>query len=183
MIRNRWHNIGITAEQLRWYGHVLRKKDDDWVKKCMEYEVAGPGPRGRQKRTWRGVVEKNRQALKLNKEDAMDRSRWRKLIKDVWWTGWVWVGECFFWYQPTRVVPDERPLNGCVCVCHSHNEHTDRPFHSVCKNNSICAMHVTEPNNCLFNGFLPRTSRLSWHHKSKPVWTSMKQETMGCQWH
>ena len=22
--------------QLRWYGHVLRKGDDDWVKKCME---------------------------------------------------------------------------------------------------------------------------------------------------
>jgi len=27
------------------YGHVLRK-DDDWVKKCMEYEVEGPRPRG-----------------------------------------------------------------------------------------------------------------------------------------
>jgi len=26
------------------------------------------------------------------------------------------VGECFFWYQPTRVVPDKGPLNGCVCV-------------------------------------------------------------------
>jgi len=26
------------------------------------------------------------------------------------------VGECFFWYWPTRVVPDQRPLNGCVCV-------------------------------------------------------------------
>jgi len=26
------------------------------------------------------------------------------------------VGECFFWYLPTRVVPDQRPLNGCV-VC------------------------------------------------------------------
>ena len=22
----------------------------------------------------------------------------------------------FFWYRPTRVVPDERTLNGCVCV-------------------------------------------------------------------
>jgi len=26
---------------------VLRKDDDDWVKKCMEYEVEGPRPRGR----------------------------------------------------------------------------------------------------------------------------------------
>jgi len=23
------------------------------------------------------------------------------------------VGECFFWYRPTRVVPDKGPLNGC----------------------------------------------------------------------
>jgi len=36
---------------------------------------------------------------------------------DVRWSGWVWVGECFFWYRPTRVVPDQRPLNGCVYVC------------------------------------------------------------------
>ena len=27
------------------------------------------------------------------------------------------MGECFFWYRPTRVVPDKRPLNGCVRVC------------------------------------------------------------------
>ena len=27
------------------------------------------------------------------------------------------MGECFFWYRPTRVVPDKRPLNGCVFVC------------------------------------------------------------------
>ena len=31
--------------------------------------------------------------------------------------GCEWVGECFFWYRPTWVVPDKRPLNGCVCVC------------------------------------------------------------------
>jgi len=28
--------------------------------------------------------------------------------------GCEWVS--FFWYRPTRVVPDQRPLNGCVCV-------------------------------------------------------------------
>jgi len=49
-------------------------------KKCTEYEVEGSRPRGRPKRTWREVVEKDCQARKLNKED---RSRWMKLIKDV----------------------------------------------------------------------------------------------------
>ena len=29
----------LQQNRLRWYGHVLRKDDDDWVKKCMEYEV------------------------------------------------------------------------------------------------------------------------------------------------
>ena len=38
------------------------------------------------------------------------------------WSGCVWVGECFFWYRPTRVVPDQRPLNGrrCCCCCHNY---------------------------------------------------------------
>ena len=27
----------IRSGRLRWYGHVMRKGDEDWVKKCMEY--------------------------------------------------------------------------------------------------------------------------------------------------
>ena len=46
----------LQQNRLRWYGHVLRKEDDDWVKKCVEYEVEGPRPRGRPKRTWRGCT-------------------------------------------------------------------------------------------------------------------------------
>ena len=40
-------DIALVLQQnrLRWYGHVLRKENDDWVKKCMEYEVEGPRPR------------------------------------------------------------------------------------------------------------------------------------------
>jgi len=60
----------LQQNSLRWYGHVLRKEDNDWVKKCMEYEVEGAGPRGRPK-----IVEKDCQARGLNREDAMDRSR------------------------------------------------------------------------------------------------------------
>jgi len=73
-------DIALVFQQnrLHWYGHVLRKEDDDWVKKSMEYEVEGPRPRGRPKRTWREVVKEDCQARKLNKEDAMDHSKWRK---------------------------------------------------------------------------------------------------------
>ena len=78
-------DIALVLQQnrLRWYGHVLRKDADDWVKKCMEYEVEGPRPRRRPKKTWREVVREDCQARKMNKVDAMDRCKCRKVIKDV----------------------------------------------------------------------------------------------------
>ena len=109
----------LQQNKLRWYGHVLQKEVTDWVKKCMEYEVEGSRPRGRPKRTWKEVVQKDCHTRNLNREDAMDRGRWKKLIKIGWWSGW-WVGECFFWYWLTQVVPDKGPWNGCVC-CYIHS--------------------------------------------------------------
>jgi len=78
-------DIALVLQQnrLHWYGHVLQKEDDDWVKKCMEYEVEGPRLRGRPKRTWREVVREDCQALKMKKEDATDHCKWRKMIRDV----------------------------------------------------------------------------------------------------
>ena len=61
---------------------MLRKEDDDWVKKCIEYEVEGPRPRRRQNRTWREFVREDCQARKMNKVDAIDRCKWRKMIND-----------------------------------------------------------------------------------------------------
>jgi len=49
----------------------------------MEYEVEGPRPRGKPKRTWREVVNEDCLARKLNKEDIINCSRQRKLTKDV----------------------------------------------------------------------------------------------------
>ena len=41
----------------------------------------GPKTKRKTKETWREVVKKDCQARKLNKEDAMDCSKWRQLIK------------------------------------------------------------------------------------------------------
>ena len=70
------NNIDMVLQQNR-----LRKEDNDWVKKCMEYEVEVSRPRGRPKRTWTEVEQKDCQARNLNRKDAMDRDRWKKLIK------------------------------------------------------------------------------------------------------
>ena len=45
----------LQPNRLRWYGHVLHKEDTD----CMKYEVESSRPRGRPKRTWREVVQKD----------------------------------------------------------------------------------------------------------------------------
>ena len=73
----------LRRNRLRWCGRVLRKDDDDWVRRCVEREVEGSGPRGRPKKTWKEVVREDCQARKLNKEDAMDRCKWRKMIKEA----------------------------------------------------------------------------------------------------
>ena len=56
--------------------HLSHKVNDNGLK----YEVEGARPRGRPKKTWREIVEKDCKACGLNREDAMDRSRWRKQI-------------------------------------------------------------------------------------------------------
>jgi len=52
------------------------------VKKCIEYEVKSARARGRPKKNWTEIVEKDCQAHKLNREDAMDHTGWRKQIRD-----------------------------------------------------------------------------------------------------
>ena len=62
---------------------MLRKDDNDWVKKCMEFEVVGSRPRGRPKRTWLEVMQRDRQVNGFSRDDAMVRRRWRQLIRMV----------------------------------------------------------------------------------------------------
>jgi len=72
----------LQQKRLQWYEHVLQKEDIDWVKKCTKYEVEGGRPRSRPKKTWTVIVQKDCQACKSNRGDAMDHSRWKKQIKD-----------------------------------------------------------------------------------------------------
>ena len=49
----------IRRGRLRWYGHVMRKQDEDWVKKCISMEVDGKKPRGRPKFTWMDTIKRD----------------------------------------------------------------------------------------------------------------------------
>ena len=70
----------IRSGRLRWYGHMMRKCDEDWVKKCMEYRVEGIRPVGRPRKTWLESVEADMAELEIDKEDVHDRNKWRRNV-------------------------------------------------------------------------------------------------------
>jgi len=50
----------------------------------MDYEAEGERPRARPKKTRHEDTERDRQTRQICEEDAMDRRKCRKLIKDVY---------------------------------------------------------------------------------------------------
>ena len=67
----------IISCRLRWYGHVVRKSKEYWVKKCMEYKVEGRRTVGRPRRTWLENVEAG--MAKFEKMSMTGRNRERML--------------------------------------------------------------------------------------------------------
>ena len=70
----------VRRNRLRWFGHVERKEDSSWVKKCMTVEVDGKRPRGRPRLMWRQIVESDMKKMRLRTADAQDRLKWRNGI-------------------------------------------------------------------------------------------------------
>ena len=62
---------------VRWYGHVLRRGDGHVLRKALEFEVKDKRKRGRAKKMWKMQVKKESKSAGLEKEDALNRARWR----------------------------------------------------------------------------------------------------------
>ena len=56
-------------------GHVLRK--------ALEFEVKGKRTRGQPKKAWKTQVEKESKSVGLEKEDAVNRARWRVGVGEI----------------------------------------------------------------------------------------------------
>ena len=57
----------IRSGRLRWYVHVMRKSDVDWIKKCMEFRVERRRPVGIP-RPWLESVEADMTELEIDKD-------------------------------------------------------------------------------------------------------------------
>ena len=58
----------------------MRKGDEDWVKKCMEYRVEGRRPVGRPRKRWLESLAADMAELEIDKEDVHDRKIWRRNV-------------------------------------------------------------------------------------------------------
>jgi len=74
-------SLMIKNSGLRWFGHVERKDDNDWVKGCITWEVAGIRQRGCPKKTCWDCVKNDMESLGLSQKDAQSRNKWRRRIK------------------------------------------------------------------------------------------------------
>ena len=75
--------IGEKAREarLRYFGHMKRREDDEPVKKAMLMPVTGRRRVGRQRVRWRDVLKRDMNELGCREEDAMDRSRWKRITR------------------------------------------------------------------------------------------------------
>jgi len=71
-------SLMIKKSRLGWFGHVDRKDDNDWVKRCITWDVEGIRQRGRPKKTWWDCVKNDMESLGLSQKDAQSRNKWRK---------------------------------------------------------------------------------------------------------
>ena len=70
----------IRGGRLRWYGHVMKKNNEDWVKTRMEISVEGRRSVGRLREIWLENVEADMTELEIDREDILDRKIWGRFV-------------------------------------------------------------------------------------------------------
>jgi len=74
-------SLMIKKSRLRGFGHVERKDDNYWVKRCITWEVEGIRHRRCPKKTWWDCVKNGMESLGLSQKDVQFRNKWKRRIK------------------------------------------------------------------------------------------------------
>ena len=59
------------ANNVHWYGHVLRREDGHVLRMALDFEVEDQRKKGRPKRSWKKQVEEESVKIGLRREDAL----------------------------------------------------------------------------------------------------------------
>lgn len=71
----------LREARLSWFGHVQRREEDYIGRRMLEMEPPGRRKRGRPKRRFMDAVEEDMRVAGVRREDAVDRSMWRRRIR------------------------------------------------------------------------------------------------------
>ncbi len=79
----------MKKSALRWFGHIERMENEEFVKKVYLSSVEGPKRRGRPVGRWEDRVKEyvsergeRRNGLGWARRECMDRERWRSVCHD-----------------------------------------------------------------------------------------------------
>ncbi|KAK3894199.1 hypothetical protein Pcinc_002033 [Petrolisthes cinctipes] len=72
----------VQERRLQWYGHVMRREENNIAKKVMNIEVEGRRKRGRPRRRWKDCVDEDLKEKNLTGDEYGDRGQWKQLTKN-----------------------------------------------------------------------------------------------------
>ena len=70
----------MQKRRLCWFGHVERKDDGDWVKKCRTMRLEGAAVKGRPRKTWDEVIKSDLKQKGVTRDLAKDRLAWKSIL-------------------------------------------------------------------------------------------------------
>lgn len=71
----------VQEIRVQWYGHVVRKKEDNVCRTTMSMKVGGMRRRGRPNIRWKGKAANDTQEKWLREQETQYRGKWRRLTK------------------------------------------------------------------------------------------------------
>ena len=71
----------IQRGRLKWFGHLERMEDNNWVSKCRTMQVDGQRSRGRPRKTWDEMITNDLVVKGLRRDLTKDHKGWKTAIK------------------------------------------------------------------------------------------------------
>jgi hypothetical protein len=71
----------VQEARLKWFGHILRRDEDEPCRLAWNLYIEGDRSRGRPRQRWSDNIRKDLKEKELNVRDVMDRVKWRHATK------------------------------------------------------------------------------------------------------
>ena len=70
----------ITEKRLKWYGHVMRMKEEHIVRRMLDVDIPGKRRRGRPSLRLKDACKRDMTQAWLKEDNATNRAEWRKKL-------------------------------------------------------------------------------------------------------